>query len=106
MPNRLPSPQTLETTGSTLRVCLKTVELGQKNKQFFDQLYREKDNIERELNMTLLWERLDSARLSRVGIYREGTTDSAEAELDELQTSAVSTLIKFRSVFGKRIRAL
>jgi hypothetical protein len=84
------------------------IDIGEKekNKQFFDELYNEKDRIEQELNMPLIWERLDTARLSRVGTYREGTIDGPEAELDELQDWAVSTLIKFRSVFGKRIRAL
>ncbi|MDI3538261.1 MAG: hypothetical protein PWQ13_284 [Bacillota bacterium] len=84
------------------------IDIGEKekNKQFFDQLYKEKESIEQELGMPLIWDRLDDARLSRVGTYREGAIDSPDAELDELQDWAVSTLIKFRDVFGKRIRAL
>ncbi|BCV24391.1 hypothetical protein kuro4_11640 [Gelria sp. Kuro-4] len=73
---------------------------------FFDRLYREKDNIEQELNMPLEWERLDTARLSRVATYRAGTIDSTEAELDKLRDWAVSTLIRFKEVLGKRIRTL
>lgn len=88
-----------------VELCIDVGE-KEKNKQFFDQFYKEKDRIEQELGMPLNWDRLDDARLSRVGTYREGTIDSSETELDELRDWAVSTLIKFRDVFGKRIRAL
>lgn len=85
-----------------------TIDTGDKdkNKQSFDRLYREKGSIEQELNMSLDWERLDTARLSRIATYRPGTIDSTETELDELRDWAVSTLIRFSEVFGKRIRAL
>jgi hypothetical protein len=85
-----------------------TIDTGDKdkNEELFDRLYREKDGIEQELNLPLDWERLDTARLSRVATYRPGTIDSTEAELDELRDWAVATLMSFSEVFGKRIRAL
>jgi len=78
----------------------------EKNKQFFDQLYEQKDGIEKELNMALSWERMDSAQGCRIAVYREGSIGANEKELDELQDWAIETLIKFRNVFGKRIKML
>ncbi len=78
----------------------------EKNKQFFDQLYEQKDSIERELDMALSWERLDNARACRIAISREGSIDAGEEELNDLHDWAIANLIKFRDVFGKRIKAL
>lgn len=88
-----------------VELCIDTGDKD-KNKELFDRLYTEKDRIEQELNISLDCERLDTARLSRVATYRAGTIDSTEAELDELRDWAVSTLIRFKEVLGKRIRTL
>ncbi|NHM27523.1 DUF4268 domain-containing protein [Desulfofundulus sp. TPOSR] len=84
------------------------IDTGDKeeNKQFFDQLYEQKDSIERELDMALSWERLDNTRACRIAIYRGGSIDAGEEELNDLQDWAVANLIKFRDVFSKRIKAL
>lgn len=78
----------------------------EKNKEFFDRLHGQRESIEKELHMTLSWERLDEARASRIAAYREGTTTSPEAELDELRNWGVATLIEFRKAFARRVRAL
>jgi len=78
----------------------------EKNKQFFDQLYEQKDGIEKELNMALSWERMDNAQACRIAVYREGSIEANGEELCELQDWAIETLLKFRDVFGKRIKML
>lgn len=78
----------------------------EKNKQFFEQLYGQKDSIEQELGMVLSWERLDNARACRIAALCEGRIDIGERELADLQDWAIATLIKFRKVFGKRIEVL
>lgn len=77
-----------------------------KNEQYYDQLYEQKDAIEQELGNALSWERLDNARACRIAFYREGSIDASEEELNELQDWAIETLIKFRNIFGKRIKTL
>jgi len=78
----------------------------EKNKQFFEQLHEQKNDIENELNMALSWERLDNARACRVAVYCEGSIDTVEEELKELQNWAIENIIKFRDGFSKRIKAL
>ena len=77
-----------------------------KNEQFFDQLYRQKDGIEQEMGIVLSWERMDNARLCRIATYREGSIEAEGQELEELQDWAVDKLIRFRDIFGNRIKAL
>lgn len=77
-----------------------------KNEQYFDMLYAQKDDIERELGMTLSWERLENARACRIAVLREGSIEADEEELNELQDWAINNLIKFKNVFGKRIKGL
>lgn len=55
--------------------------------------------------MALSWERLDNIRACRIAVLREGRIDEGEEELNELQGWAIATLIKFRDVFGKRIKS-
>ncbi|WP_257784936.1 DUF4268 domain-containing protein [Neomoorella thermoacetica] len=74
----------------------------EKNKQFFDRLYAQKEGIEKEINMTLSWERLDNARACRIAVYREGSIDASEEELNELQDWAIETLIKLYLVNGSK----
>ncbi|OIQ10401.1 DUF4268 domain-containing protein [Neomoorella thermoacetica] len=78
----------------------------EKNQLYFEQLYGQKEIIEQELGTALSWERLDNARACRVAIYREGSIDADEKELNELQDWAITNIIKFNDIFGKRIRAL
>ncbi|WXJ88769.1 hypothetical protein MTKAM_03310 [Moorella thermoacetica] len=39
--------------------------------------------------MALSWERLDNARACRIAVYREGSIDASEEELNELQDWAM-----------------
>jgi hypothetical protein len=78
----------------------------EKNESYFDKLFLDKETIEKELGMELSWERLDYARACRVVVYREGSIDADEKELDSLQDWAVETVIKFHHVFSNRIKKL
>lgn len=76
------------------------------NKAFFTFMESEKEAICAELGMTLEWERLEEKRASRIAVYREGSIESTEEHLAALRAWAIDTLLKFRSVFGPRLRPL
>ncbi|HBT20703.1 MAG TPA: DUF4268 domain-containing protein [Peptococcaceae bacterium] len=76
------------------------------NKLYFDRLYNQKDEIEKELGFLLSWERLDNTQSSRVGVYRDGSIDEDEQKLEEIQDWIVEKLIRFKRVFDKYIKKL
>ena len=49
------------------------------------------------------WERLDSARATRVALYTNGSIDYDEKELYNLQQWGIDNLIKFSKLFGREI---
>ena len=76
-----------------------------RNKQIFDALYSEKEEIESALNTELSWERLDDRRACRVAIYRPGSIDDPPEELEEIKKWAIENLERFKKVFPSRIEA-
>ena len=78
----------------------------EENKSAFDQLHEQKDAVEAELGGSLLWERKDTTKGSRITWRRPGTIDSSSEELNDLKQWAVELLPKFRDVFAPRIQAL
>ncbi len=76
----------------------------EQNKQVFDAFLSEKEVIEREFGATLEWERLDDSRASRIAIYRPGSITSAPAMLQEIHLWTVEQLLKFKKVFGPRLK--
>lgn len=69
-----------------------------KNKLVFDELHRQKDDIEAALGEPLSWERIDEKRACRIAIYYPGSiTDDANL-LADLRSKAVAGLVRFRRV--------
>ena len=56
-----------------------------RNKQVFDQLLEDRDEIEAAVGAPLSWERLDSRRASRIALHHSGSIMGAPAELEELR---------------------
>jgi hypothetical protein len=74
------------------------------NKQIFDQLFNEKEAIEREFGEALEWERLDDKRASRIAIYRPGSIMSDAPALQEIRAWTINQLLKFKKVFGPQLK--
>ena len=77
-----------------------------RNKAAFDALHTQQEAVERELGVSLEWERLDEWVMSRVAAYRSGSIDSADDVLEAHQDWAVNLLPRFRHVFAPRISDL
>lgn len=82
------------------------IDLGEweQNKQVFEAFLSEKEIIEKEFGATLEWERLDDSRASRIAIYRTGSVTSDLATLQEIHLWTVERLLKFKKVFGPRLK--
>ena len=74
-----------------------------KNKNLFDWLVSQKDEIASEFGESLEWERLDERRASRIAVYREGSIDEVEFH-SEIQAWLVQHLLKIREVFSYRLK--
>lgn len=61
--------------------------------------------IETELGHELQWEELPSSRACRVAIYRDGSMDSSESDLESIHDWMVERLLAFRSTFSPRLPA-
>ncbi len=76
------------------------------NKDIYDSLKAEETVIEEELGEELSWERLDNRRASRIAIYRDGSIDASESELEEIHKWLIEILLELKRVFGNRIKML
>jgi hypothetical protein len=56
----------------------------EKNKSIFDELFSQKEEIEKELEFELTWERMKNRRASRIANYQSGKIDDYDANLVEL----------------------
>ena len=74
------------------------------NKSFFDLLKESQEEIEAELGVELLWERLDNNKTSRVGIRRVGSIDADPSELDEIREWMFHNVVRFKEVFPSYLR--
>ncbi len=76
------------------------------NKKLFDYLYSRKDTIEKELNESLEWERMDENRASRIRKKFERWGLKNEEHWEELQEQMIEFIIKFDKVIKKYISEL
>lgn len=74
-----------------------------RNKSLFDILYNRRARIEAELGETLVWERIDDKRASRVAIYRPGSVTDEPHQLEVLQTEACSLMLRFARVLKQHV---
>ena len=74
------------------------------NKALFDKLYEDREDIEKQLGFKMDWQRLDSAKASRV-LYRiEGLNFDDHSNYDSLIDEAIDKVIKMKSVFKDRVK--
>jgi hypothetical protein len=81
---------------------------GEKNRRAFDALSENKAEIEEALGTKLAWERLETARASRVALYWPETVTVMDAEdrLSALREWAIETVAKFKQVLRPHIVGL
>ena len=86
------------------------VRIGNRNKNWnkglFNRLLEDKESIESELQESLKWERLEDLKVSRIEAVRQGSIDDDEETLEEIQDWMIERLLKFKQVFGPRLKDL
>ena len=74
------------------------------NKELFDKLYAEHEEIEQELGFKVEWLRLDNSKASRI-LYRiKGLNFDDHSNYDELIETAIDKVLKMREVFKNRLK--
>ena len=77
------------------------------NKGLFDQLSMRRELIERSLGKSLLWQRLDKKRASRIAIiYKNRRITDSDSDLAQLRQLAVPTMVKFREILLPQVLEL
>ncbi|MCR5225874.1 MAG: DUF4268 domain-containing protein [Eubacterium sp.] len=69
------------------------------NKDLFDSLYTNKEEIESKLGLKLIWDRLDGKKASRIKYYIEGLDFDNHNNYDDLMNKIVDTAVSMRDVF-------
>lgn len=82
------------------------IDLGdaRKNGNLFDALEKRSVEITSCFGGGLKWERLDAVRYSLIAVYRDGTIESPEGELQEIRVWQVENLLKLKEVFTPEIK--
>lgn len=95
------------TTGNRFRIELE-IDTGDysANRLAFEQLHDQKPLVEQELGEALTWDEVEHRRACRIFVDRAGTIDFSPELLSELKQWAMERLLKFKHVFGTRIREL
>jgi len=70
----------------------------EENKQVFDYLFSKKDEIEKQFEDTLIWERLDDKRASRIKYETQGNIFDKE-QWETMANFMVNAMIKFENIF-------
>lgn len=73
------------------------------NKDLFDALYDEKDEIEREYGEKLFWYRLENKKASNVCTYIKGLDFKKQDNYPDLMQQTIDTVVKLRSVMKKHL---
>lgn len=72
----------------------------------FDQMQKDKDSIESELQESLEWKRMESHRACRIVVVRSGSIDDTPTVLKEIEGWMIDKLLAFKRVFGPRLTEL
>lgn len=73
------------------------------NKDLFDKLYAQKDQIESNIPFDVVWDRLDERKGSIVCTYIPGLDFDHKDNYDQLMNQIIDYIIVFRKIFGKLI---
>lgn len=71
------------------------------SKDLFDQLYTYKADIEEELGINLIWDRLDKKKASRIKYYIPGLDFNDHTNYDDLIQEIIDVVVKMRKTFKK-----
>ena len=73
------------------------------NKELFDKLFDNKNQIEQETGISFEWNRLDNKKASRIMHYIDGLDFNDHSNYDGLINEAIDKVLKMREVFRKYI---
>ncbi len=76
------------------------------NKKRFDQLFKYKEEIEKEFDEKLLWERLDDRKASRISYILDGIGLKDEDKWDDIQDKMIDAMIRLENATKKYIEKL
>ena len=74
------------------------------NKELFDALKRREREVTDAFGSPLKWERLDERRASRIAIYRDGTIESSDSDLEDIRKWHIKHLLNIKKVFTSEIK--
>ena len=75
------------------------------NKTLYDKLYDNKEEIENQLGFKMDWQRLDTAKASRILYKIDGLNFDDHSNYDFLINKAIDTVIKMKFVFKDKVKA-
>lgn len=73
------------------------------NKELFDKLYENREEIEEKFGHKLIWDKLENKKASRIKYYIKGLNFDNHSNYDELIDESIETAIKMRDIFKKLI---
>ncbi len=76
------------------------------NEGFFDELRENQEAIESELQELLEWDRIEGYKSCRIAVTRSGSITDNQETLKEIQDWMIDKLLKFKQVFGPRLKDL
>lgn len=71
------------------------------NKELFDKLYKHKEAIEAELEINLIWDRINNKKASRIKYYIPNLNFDDHSNYDILMNKTIDIAVKMRNVFKK-----
>ncbi len=69
------------------------------NKELFDDLFSHKEEIEQQLGFSMVWERLDNKKASRIKYFIPGLDFNKQSNYPELMMEIIKKVVTIRSVF-------
>ncbi|HLB45957.1 MAG TPA: DUF4268 domain-containing protein [Anaerolineales bacterium] len=84
------------------------IDLGEAdvNNELFDNLIKSKEEIETASGETLSWERLDNRRGCRIAVYRLGSIEDDQSQLEEIRAWSIDRLLKLRRILLPKLTEL
>ena len=76
------------------------------DKEIFNELEKDKEEIEKKLNSKLSWQPLPNRSASRIKLYRENSILQDESKWSEYINWSVEMLDKFHNIFSPKLKAI
>lgn len=73
------------------------------NKEIFDKLYENREEIEEKFGHKLIWDKLENKKASRIKYYIKGLNFDNHSNYDELIDESIDSATKMRDIFKKLI---